>query len=84
MPAFWVPFSKGEIVALPIIGDVAVRHVVCNLRTLITQQPPAKAGGLVLRTKVRIRVERPVVFSLKYSIQKSSSPLDSSGDPNTL
>ena len=27
----------------------------------ITQQPPAKAGGLVLRTKVRIRVTRPVV-----------------------
>jgi len=25
-----------------------------------TQQPPAKAGGLVLRTKVRIRVIRPV------------------------
>jgi len=27
---------------------------------LLTQQPPAKAGGLVLRTKVRIRVIRPV------------------------
>jgi len=27
---------------------------------MLTQQPPAKAGGLVLRTKVRIRVIRPV------------------------
>ncbi len=29
-------------------------------RHWVTQQPPAKAGGLVLRTKVRIRVIRPV------------------------
>ncbi len=26
-----------------------------------TQQPPAKAGGLVIRTKVRIRADRPVI-----------------------
>ena len=35
------------------------------------KQPSTKAGGFILRTRVRIRVARPVQFS----VLKSSSPL---------
>ncbi len=41
-------------------GDVAMMNYYSALDRG-TQQPPAKAGGLVIRTKVRIRADRPVI-----------------------
>ncbi len=54
---------KERIVAKPIVfGRYQFRtkkSATEDARRRITQQPPAKAGGLVLRTKVRIRVKDP-------------------------